>query len=76
MRENLLTESLKIMKKQENNELIVPCLNLRMRNRMSSSNEDYVKTAKFAATAIIEAIDASIELIAVSYTHLTLPTKA
>ena len=30
--------------------------------------------AKFASSAIIEAIDASIELIAVSYTHLTLPT--
>ena len=34
--------------------------------------------AKFAAAAIIEAIDASVELIvcitAVSYTHLTLPT--
>ena len=30
--------------------------------------------AKFAASAIIEAIDANIDLIAVSYTHLTLPT--
>ena len=29
---------------------------------------------KFAAEAIIEAIDAKLELIAVSYTHLTLPT--
>ena len=30
--------------------------------------------AKFASAAIIEAIEANLELIAVSYTHLTLPT--